>query len=180
VGLGTPCPERHRFADPPEATGMSDSAAPYEAMPVHEERVPEAEYRAHLAHMPQVCVEVVLETDRGILLANRVNHPRVWFWPGGRLYKGERLPDAARRVADEELGIAVDLIEEFGPYAHFWRESEVEPSRHTVNVPFHARPQRDDPAITLDAQHSDYRFVETVEPGMHTYVRQYLTDTGLV
>jgi hypothetical protein len=75
------------------------------------------------------------------------------------------------------LGIEIDLVEDFGPYAHFWRGNGAAPSRHTVNVPFHARPRQDHPEITLDDQHSDYRFVDDVESWMHPYVRRYLKDS---
>ena len=159
---------------------MGKHVDPFEDMQIHDERVPAESYREFVEHMPQICVEVVLETDRGVLLAKRVNHPRVWFWPGGRLYKGEPLATAARRVAAEELGIAVDLVGDFGPYAHFWRASGDAPSRHTVNVPFHVRPRGTRAEISLDDQHSEYRFVDAVESWMHPYVRRYLTDTGII
>ena len=42
-----------------------------------------------------MCIEVVLEADAGVLLAKREIEPRVWFWPGSRLYKGEELDDDA-------------------------------------------------------------------------------------
>jgi colanic acid biosynthesis protein WcaH len=156
---------------------MAEPTEPYGGMPIHDDWLPDETYDEFVAHMPQVCVEVVLETDRGVLLAKRVNHPRVWFWPGGRLFKGESLAAATRRIADEELGIEIDLVEDFGPYAHFWRGNGAAPSRHTVNVPFHARPRQDHPEITLDDQHSDYRFVDDVESWMHPYVRRYLKDS---
>ena len=34
--------------------------------------------------------------------------------------------------------------------------------------------------IALDDQHSAYRFVSAVEPGLHEYVRLYLRDNDLV
>jgi colanic acid biosynthesis protein WcaH len=161
---------------------MSDSAEPYEAMPVHDERVPEEVYAQFVEQMPQPCVEVVVEDEPGVLLAKRAIEPRIWFWPGGRLYKGERLEAAARRVAGEELAIEVRLLDRLGTYAHFWAESSVEgsPSRHTINVVFHATPVADEYEVALDDQHSAYRFVSAVEPGLHEYVRLYLRDNDLV
>ncbi len=159
---------------------MDEPTDPFDEMQVHDGWLSDDTYEDIVRHVPQVCVEVVLETERGVLLAKRVNHPRVWFWPGGRLYKGESLVAAARRVADEELGVTVDLVADYGPYAHFWRGSEKAPSRHTVNVPFHARPHQAEPEITLDDQHTDYRFVDAVEPWMHPYVQRYLDDTDIL
>jgi colanic acid biosynthesis protein WcaH len=180
VKLARSRPGRHRFDGDETSESMDEPTAPFEGMAVHDDWVPDDTYEEFVAHMPQVCVEVVLETDEGVLLAKRVNPPRVWFWPGGRLYKGESLPAAARRVAGEELGIIVDPVENFGPYAHFWRGSESAPSRHTVNVPFHSVPRQDPPEIVLDDQHSDYRFVDAVESWMHPYVTRYLEDSGIL
>jgi colanic acid biosynthesis protein WcaH len=132
--------------------------------------------------MPQVCVDVMLETDAGFLIAKRDIEPRLWFWPGSRLYKGERLEDAAHRVAREELGIDVEIVDQYGPYAHFWAESTAagSPSRHTVNPVFHVVPAAEDVAIELDDQHSDYRYVSELEPDLHEYVELYLADNELV
>jgi len=149
-------------------------------MEVHDERIPENVFADCLSALPQVCVEVVLERDGAVLLARRTNQPvrGEWFWPGSRLYKGERLDDAAHRVAREELGIEVELVERVGVYSHFWEASSVDgvDSRHTVNVVYRARPAAGDPEIRLDDQHDDYRFVDGVEDWMHEYVREYLID----
>ena len=148
------------------------------------EWLPEDRYAEFVAAMPQVCVEVFLETDRGVLVAKRANEPArgEWFWPGGRLYKGERLEEAAHRVAAEELGIEVELVGRLGVYEHFWETSAEpgSPSRHTVNVVFRAVPAADEPEIELDDQHAAYRFVDEIEPELHEYVRRYLADSGTV
>jgi colanic acid biosynthesis protein WcaH len=147
------------------------------------EWIPEELYADFVAAMPEVCVEVFLETDAGVLVAKRANEPArgEWFWPGGRLHKGERLEDAAHRVAAEELGIEVDLVGTLGVYEHFWGTSAAAgaPSRHTVNVVFRATPAAAEPAFELDDQHTDYRFLQSVETDLHEYVRRYLTDSGV-
>lgn len=151
-------------------------------MKTRDDHVPDEEYRAFLDSMPQVCVEVVLETDAGVLLAKRENEPRVWFWPGSRLYKGEELDDAARRVADEELGIEVTLRERLGGHAHFWDAEDTGEgvSRHTVNVVYRASPRSEDDEISLDDQHSEYRFLAEPDPQCHEYVREYLSAHELI
>ena len=161
---------------------MSDSFGPYDGMETDDEWVPEELFSAFVSRMPQVCVDVILETEEGILVAKRDIHPPVWFWPGNRLYKGERLREAAHRVADEELGIDVRIRDQYGPYAHFWADSSVQgsPSRHTVNPVFHVEPANGDYEITLDDQHSDYRFLTAVEDGLHEYVRLYLEDNDIL
>lgn len=89
---------------------------------------------------------------------------------------------AAERVAREELGLAVELHEQLGPYAHFWDAAATDDatSRHTINIVYHATPAADDFEITLDEQHSDYRFVTDLNPDFHEYVRLYLEDNDLL
>lgn len=151
-------------------------------MDVHDAHIPEDLFGEFIERMPQVCVEVVLETAEGILVAKRENDPQVWFWPGGRLYKGESLDAAAHRIADEELGIAVDLRERLGIYEHFWEKGDLDGSstRHTVNIVFLARPANDGYEIRLDEQHSAYRFLTEIESGLHEYVRRYLQENDLL
>lgn len=144
--------------------------------------IPEELFAEFVATMPQACVELFLETDDGVLVARRANEPAEgeWFWPGSRLLKGERLEEAAHRVAEEELDVEVDLTGRLGVYEHFWETSAVvgSPSRHTVNVVFRATPGEAEPEIELDDQHTEYRFLDEVEPGLHEYVQKYLEDSG--
>lgn len=121
--------------------------------------------------MPECCVEVVVEIDDGVLLARRTNEPveGEWFWPGGRLYKGETLKSAARRIAAGELGIDVDVHELLGVYSDVWESSAVggNPSRHTVNTVFRVSPSEHDFEITLDDQHDDYRLLTDLDGDLH-------------
>jgi colanic acid biosynthesis protein WcaH len=148
-------------------------------MDVHDEFVPEGAFADALRRFPQACVEVVFTDDRGVLLARRTNEPAAgeYFWPGSRLYKGERLTAAAGRVAREELGVDVEVGERLGVYEHFWDTASVAgvDSRHTINLVYRVRPTGD-AEVTLDDQHDDYRFVTGPEPWMHDYVREYVVD----
>ena len=151
-------------------------------MQVRDEPIPTADYATCQRYLPEACVELFLEADDGVLLARRTNEPAAgeWFWPGARLFKGERLADAATRIGREELGIEVKLTGRLGVYAHFWETSAIDgvDSRHTVNVVFRAVPASEPAEIELDDQHDGYRFVSGPEPGLHEYVRRYLRDAG--
>jgi colanic acid biosynthesis protein WcaH len=151
-------------------------------MEINDSRIPDDLFGEFLERMPQVCVELVVETDAGVLLCKRETKPRVWFWPGSRLYKGEHLDEAAHRVAEAELGIDVRLREQLGVHTHFWDETETSEgvSRHTVNIVFLAVPAADEFDIELDEQHSEYRFLTEAEPELHEYVREYIDTYGLV
>lgn len=151
-------------------------------MRVHDERIPEETYAICQRLLPEVCVEVLLEHEGGVLLARRTNEPArgEWFTPGSRLFKGERLDHAAHRIGLNELGIEVEPTGRLGVYSHFWDVSAVPgvDSRHTVNVVFRAAPSNDEFEIELDDQHDAYRFFTAPEPELHEYMQQYLADAG--
>lgn len=151
-------------------------------MQVHDDPIPAETFATIQRHVPEACVELFVEHDGGVLLAKRTKEPArgEWFWPGNRLYKGEALDDAARRVARAELGLEVELTGRLGVYSHCWETSSVPgvDTRHTVNVVFRARPASDDFDVALDDQHEAYRFVGAIEPDLHRYVRDYLVDAG--
>lgn len=153
-------------------------------MDIHDERLPADLFAVFTARMPECTVEIVLEHDDSLLLTKRTNPPAEgeWFWPGTRLYKGEQLPEAASRLAEEEIGVEVEIEELLGVYSHFWETSALpgSPSRHTVNNVFHVRPLCDQPRIELDNQHSDYQFIDEFRPEFHEHVRQYISENNLL
>lgn len=152
-------------------------------MRVYDDHIPDETFSEFVRMMPQCCVEVVLTAPAGVLLANRSNEPvkNEWFWPGSRLYKGESLKDAAHRVATEELGLEIDVVEQLGVHEHRWETSAEAgaPSRHTVNIVYLAEPATGDFEIELDAQHTATKFVKTVDETYHKYVQDYFANHDL-
>lgn len=150
-------------------------------MRVHDSRIPDDLFAAFLKRLPQVSVELFLETDRGVLVLRRTNEPAAgeWFWPGTRLFKGETFETAAKRLAQEELGIEINLKSRLGTYAHFWDEGAFDgvKTTHTVNVVYQATTETPD-NIVLNNQHDAMRFVEDPDESLHDYVNKYLFDAG--
>jgi len=146
------------------------------------EFIPEATFANCLERMPQLCVDLVVAHDGGILLTRRTNEPAKgeWFWPGSRLYKGERLDEAAHRIAREELGLDSVTIERLGVSEHFWDRTSVPglDTRHAVPVVYRIQPDGGTP-ITLDDQHDDYRVVDEPPADANRYVTEYFERFGL-
>lgn len=151
-------------------------------MELHDEHIPADRFESYIADLPQVCVELVVQTTDGILVTKRTTKPRCWFWPGGRLYKGESLEAAVHRIAGEELGIEVEIQEQLGVHAHFWppEQTEHETSRHTVNIVYLVEPTSRPVEIELDDQHEDYRYLSQPEPDLHEYIQEYLETHELL
>ena len=74
--------------------------------------LPKADFDAIFSRVPRLSVEVVIYTpERGVLLVLRDIPPNVGAWhiPGGTVLFAERLTDAVRRVARDELGLDVSV-----------------------------------------------------------------------
>ena len=146
--------------------------------------IPDDEFATCLGYLPQVCVDLVVAMDGGVLLTQRTNEPAMgeWFWPGGRVYKGERLDAAARRIAREELGLEAPSVTRLGVSEHFWDESSVTgvEERHTVPIVYRLETEASADDLTLDEQHDDFRILRSREPSLHQYVEAYLDRFGLL
>lgn len=61
------------------------------------------------SYVPRTCVEVLIFTKDGFVLTKRNIEPckGMWHIPGGTVFLGERLYNAATRIAFQELGVDV-------------------------------------------------------------------------
>ncbi|WP_299262555.1 NUDIX domain-containing protein [Halorientalis sp.] len=146
--------------------------------------VPAAEWETVVSNVPLVSVDLVVETDGGVVLGKRENEPAKgeWFVPGGRVRKHERLHDAVERVAESELGCAVATERQLGVYEHLYDTSEFDDTggKHYVPVGFHVN-LKDGGELEPDDQHSAVRtFQPPFEFDLHPYVEAYLDDAGLL
>ena len=73
--------------------------------------LPEAEYRDIFQRVPRLTVEVVVCSERGVLLARRRGGPcnGLWVIPGGTVRFAEPLTAAVHRVARDEIGADVGI-----------------------------------------------------------------------
>jgi len=82
--------------------------------------------------LPRITVDIIIETDGGIVLVRRANPPLGWALPGGFLDYGESLEAAAVREAMEETGLAVRLTRQF----HTYSAPDRDPRHHAVTTVF--------------------------------------------
>ena len=81
---------------------------------------------------PVPTVDIIIETDGGIVLIERRNPPHGWAIPGGFLDWGETVEACAVREAREETGLDVRLSSLFYVYSDPRRD----PRQHTITTVF--------------------------------------------
>jgi ADP-ribose pyrophosphatase YjhB (NUDIX family) len=83
---------------------------------------------------PIPTTDVIIRTERGVILIKRKNPPYGWAIPGGFVDYGERVESAAVREAKEETGLTVENLKLFGVYS----DPDRDPRFHTLTVVFTA------------------------------------------
>jgi len=83
---------------------------------------------------PLPTVDIIICIGNGIVLIERRNPPFGWALPGGFVDYGESLETAAYREAEEETGLKIDHLHQFGAYSDPARD----PRQHTISVVFTA------------------------------------------
>ncbi len=94
-----------------------------------------------------IIIELIDRQDRPIVLIERRNPPYGWAIPGGFVDYGEPVEAAARREAQEETGLPVELVEQFYVYS----DPNRDPRQHTLSVVFIAT-ATGEPMAADDAQ----------------------------
>ncbi|GBO54711.1 ADP-ribose pyrophosphatase [Pseudanabaena sp. lw0831] len=101
--------------------------------------------------VPTVDIIIALRDrpNQPIVLIERLNPPYGWAIVGGFVDYGERLEDAARREAQEETGLQVELIDLLGLYSDPSRDERL----HTISAVYMAEamgdPKADDDAKSV-------------------------------
>lgn len=136
--------------------------------------------KIHL-NMPILCVDTVVSSDGKIFLVRRANEPEKgkWWFPGGRVVRGESLIGASKRITRGEAGISVgkpqylghdETIFDADPFGHGQ-------GTHTVNFVYAAHvAELALFNVILDNNHTAYKtfkFQEIYESDMHPYVKKF-------
>lgn len=74
------------------------------------------EFVAIYSKVPRLNVELVVTSDDGVLLTRRSIEPYkdTWHLPGGTVWFGNTFEEAVKRIAQEELGVDVTLLDLLG------------------------------------------------------------------
>ncbi len=119
------------------------------------------EFKAIYSKVPRLCVDLVIKTEKGVLLTFRTKngYENQWHLPGGTIYYRERAEDAVKRVAMEELGIDV-VINKFAGYLEYFSEVKERGFGYTVTLVFICKPINSE--FKLDDQTEKVEFFDKI------------------
>jgi len=85
-------------------------------------RLPFEEFKSIFSKVPRVTIEIVLVKNGGVVLTLRNIDPYKGYWhtPGGTLFYKEKVEDAVKRIAKDELGVEVKINKFLG----YWEVPE--------------------------------------------------------
>lgn len=123
--------------------------------------LPYKEFKAIYSKVPRLCVDLVIQTDEGVLLTLRTKngYENQWHLPGGTVYFREKVSDTVKRVAKEELGITVK-IEKFAGYIEYFSELKEKGFGYTITLVFVCQPLSLE--VKLDNDADKYAFFKTL------------------
>ena len=112
---------------------------------------------------PLVSIDLILRDERGeVLLGRRANRPAqgMWFVPGGRIRKNERVNEALQRISHRELGVTIAEAKLLGAFDHIYPDNFLgAPGVNTHYVVLGmAAELRSDLAFTVDEQHEEFKW----------------------
>ncbi len=119
------------------------------------------EFKSIYSKVPRLCVDLIVQTEEGILLTKRAMPPceGQWHLPGGTVLFKESIPEAIDRVAQAEIGIGVEVVKNIG-YIEFMKVNNLGGFDHPISLAFLCKPKTLD--IKLDAQASEYAFFKAI------------------
>lgn len=138
---------------------------------------------------PLVSIDLIIMTEKGVLLGRRKNQPAKGFWfvPGGRVLKDETIELAVKRISFKEINLEKKLndLHFIGVYEHFYENSFVSENVTTHYVVLAFELECDLSLSSLPStEHNEYRFFSSNDiendPLVHSNTKNYFNSKGIV
>ena len=144
-------------------------------------RIPDNLYRKIHSSVPVACVDIVVDDGRGnFLLVKRKNKPEkgIWWFPGGRVLRGEKLEETALRKLRQEAGLRGKVVKLLGVWGYFSRIGYFSGiPAHTIAIVYHVK-VKPTKKVIIDWQSSDSKWYRKINPNWRPYVKKFLKEAG--
>ena|SRR3989344_2921309 len=132
--------------------------------------------------LPIVCVDAVVvdSSKKRFLFVKRKNEPEKgkWWFPGGRIFKNEKLVDAILRKIEQEIGIPGKIKKQLGTYEYFSKKGYFKDTNsHMISMVYLIEIDVSRKVIP-DWQSSSSKWFRKINPKWHPYLKQYLKQVG--
>jgi ADP-ribose pyrophosphatase YjhB (NUDIX family) len=136
-------------------------------------RFPFEVFKDIFSKVPRVTVEVVLIKDGGIVLSLRNIEPYKGYWhtPGGTLFHKEKVEDAVKRVAKEELGVSVE-VDKFLGYWEIPEWTQPKGFSHAIGLVFQVKTLSEE--LKPDTQSSEIKVFKKLPKNMVREQKEFL------
>jgi colanic acid biosynthesis protein WcaH len=133
--------------------------------------IPDNLYNQIMNVIPIVSVEAMIVNNQGILFLKRNNQPAKgeWWFPGGRMRKGETFEETLRREVKEETGLEVSETKFINVY------SRVFPLRHDITIAYLCKTKEG--KIHIDNEHSEFGFFTEPPTGIHDFLVEMIKES---
>jgi colanic acid biosynthesis protein WcaH len=80
-----------------------------------------AEFVDIYSKVTRICVDLVVKADEGIVLVKRDIPPALgmWHFPGGTILIDETIADTIKRIAQDEIGLQVEVVALLGVIEYY-------------------------------------------------------------
>jgi colanic acid biosynthesis protein WcaH len=135
------------------------------------EFIPEKLFNKIVKLLPIASAEAVIVMDKKLLLFKRSIEPGKgeWWFPGGRIHKGEAPVETLRREIKEETDLEIAGYRLINVY------SRVFPQRHDITITYLCKCKKG--IVKLNDEHSEYAFFEETPENLHPFIQETLRES---
>jgi ADP-ribose pyrophosphatase YjhB (NUDIX family) len=130
----------------------------------------EKEFKSIYTRVPRLCVDLIIVSEKGVLLTKRSIYPfnGLWHFPGVGVLFHEKINDAIKRAAKRELGIKV-VPQKFLGYGEYLHDG----FRHSVALVFKCKIKGNQQPRVLE-QASTFQFFNKIPKKIIPYHKKLL------
>jgi colanic acid biosynthesis protein WcaH len=114
---------------------------------------------------------IIVRNSKLLLLRRKYDPAKgQWWFPGGRIRKGESIEEALFQEVKEEIGLTVTNYRLVNVY------SRIFPERHDITIVFLR--ECGEGEVKLNDEHSEFKFFEEIPKDLHPYLLEAIQDSG--